>query len=861
LKKTKVYRPRRGMRFTNGRRGVTPSAGFIGGDPIGRTRPFAPPSNPTGLGSTARDGRTARVTLNWSLVSLTGTTTIEYVTTGVIGNAYDFNIFPDGTGSVLQVSSTATLWHFVPDVTTIGQFVSLFPSTFVRILENTADESQVVPNIGVNTLDLAGGTNSIAESVESQQLFRIAPKNDSSVQSRGSVMCSLKGVNPPYEPFSPAISSSSLVLHGAISTGRLYERKKLNASLISSPVNSLGGLLPGVPPWPSVTVIDSDPSLGSPTGNIGRVPPSWTQVHMGESRAFVIQSLSSSNYENVAFNTFTSGVEGVEFPSVSNPTASSAIVKNVLHYTKEQRYQTIVVKKSASFFDTVATQFNSSSADTFGQMCPPKQFVAGLGTLVSEVNFPGALPDGTGSAPNRPAVITLDVPVKGRLVDIKVWIELNHQSSSLVAMEVPMPLGSIGVAIRSPNLRWNGWGVPIDNDRFLNGFTKDPVEANTPVPTQFEFFRNTFILWQGSSLLGDATPWGHVSTWISGSSKVRQNLVSWDRDLGMRTVFSDGAPVLNPRMNYSSNLSGNFIGSPNAALGINSSWGMSTTWTGSSGSPPAGWLTGPANTAAVNEWPTTGTSNGTNQIRPIYSLLDPIFQSVPVIPGVTFPTFVGSPVQGLVDYTKFQGSRPGLRGTEISGTWQILFSTAAYFFSRVMPLWFRQARLEITYETGISGRQMSLQGFQSLRAGDVQLYSVSESLGFSVGGGTSSLNVNMTVPEQCSIGRSFGIALKSGSIDSRTALVYRLTGSLADIVGSTPSWLLTGRNGMPNIPESSASLVPVVPLPVSAARLSDFLQPRRDLDQSQRLIDVASDANPQTSLRDLAAAFVSSSAI
>jgi hypothetical protein len=64
---------------------------------------------------------------------------------------------------------------------------------------------------------------------------------------------------------------------------------------------------------------------------------------------------------------------------------------------------------------------------------------------------------------------------------------------------------------------------------------------------------------------------------------------------------------------------------------------------------------------------------------------------------------------------------------------------------------------------------------------------------------------------------------------------------------------------MPVIPESSATLVPRSPQPVVSIPFADFLQPRRDLDFTQRLSDVAADANPQLRLRDLAAVFVSSS--
>jgi hypothetical protein len=111
------------------------------------------------------------------------------------------------------------------------------------------------------------------------------------------------------------------------------------------------------------------------------------------------------------------------------------------------------------------------------------------------------------------------------------------------------------------------------------------------------------------------------------------------------------------------------------------------------------------------------------------------------------------------------------------------------------------------------------------------------------------------------IGSSFGVNQLTGSRSiADSALTYGLSGALANIVGSNPTWLFTGQGGMPILPESSASLVPLVVEPITSMPFSDVLQPRRTLDFPQRLSEVAADANPQMSLRDLAARFLSSSA-
>lgn len=725
MKTAKPYRPRRGIRFTNGRRGVSPAAGFIGSDAIKRTRPGP----------------------------------------------------PDG----------------------VSEFT---------------------------------------------------------VSVSGDVARSISGSNASYEPFSPAILSSSVLIEGSISKGRNYERRKLNSILLGQSVTSVDAT-----PYPSAIVIDANP-----TGSF--IIPSWTHSSIGFNQAFVGVSLSSSHQARFSYNAFQSSSQALESSDSSAFFSPS--------FSKESRFSTIVVKKTASFFDSVITQFNSSSRG--GTYSPPLRFVSGLGTLVSSINNPGLDTSQilTGSSVYYPSVITLDVPVSGRLVDIKVWVELQHESSSVANLLTP--LGTLGISLRSPNVQW-GWSVPIDNDlRIKDLSTNRQFYPRIAVggPYQAEFWRDSFVLWEGPGLLGDdrfgigateTSPSTPFSSANAGNPKWRSMFAGWDRDIGMRTVFSDGSPIPNPRMNYSAgDVSGNFVGSPNGTC----AWGLGVSWTGSSGSPPNGWLSGPGGTANVNEWPTTGTNTGASSIRPMYPLLDPIFQKIPNVPGVTYPTFIDTVVDGvrIIDpATSLVGFRPGLRGTEISGTWQLMFAVNGLFSfgdTRTDPstkfnVWFRQARLEITYETGRGGSRFERR-LPSTAVRDQQIYSVSGVIGTNEGGiFTASLNVFTPLSPQGSIGRSFGIEQNSGSVDMSNALIYRLSGALSNIVGSTPPWLFSGPGGIPVLPESSATLVPLVAEPVRSIPFSDFLQPRRTLDQTQALPNVAADINPQKSLRDLAISYVSSS--
>lgn len=118
----------------------------------------------------------------------------------------------------------------------------------------------------------------------------------------------------------------------------------------------------------------------------------------------------------------------------------------------------------------------------------------------------------------------------------------------------------------------------------------------------------------------------------------------------------------------------------------------------------------------------------------------------------------------------------------------------------------------------------------------------------------------LDLPTWSEVGRTFGVRLNSGSFDpSNFALIYRLTGTLADISGSAPGWLLNNIFGMPSIPESSASLVPYVPYTASIAPPQNFITPTKTLDGARRLADVAADLNPPRTLADIAIGFVSSS--
>lgn len=587
--------------------------------------------------------------------------------------------------------------------------------------------------------------------------------------------------------------------------GTAFSTRLLNANVLGSSVGGLGY---------------ANSNVTARTGSI----PSWTNKHLGHNAAFVIPTLSSSNHESQVLNAFRSGTEQLETTAV--PASAT------MYYSKRSSYNKVITKVTASYFTTVPRP-TVGGATTIGEFVP-SAFTAGLG---AKLNLLTGSQNGGGTTAESyaayPAHVYIDVPVSGKLVDIAVWVELHHVSSALS----PMPLGSLSIALKSPGIN-PGPGQPfVYNDSVRSsGFTNVPM------------YNDTFILWEGlGSQASDQRIWITDGTY-SPDSVYREKFPCWDRDLSMRTVFHDGAPVHNPRHNLMMHGSGNYAGSPNSALGINNAWGMAVYWTGSTGSPPAGWLTGPGGIASDNEWPTTGSSRGTNYLKPVYPMLDPIAVTVAQPgDGVTYPTvFHGR----KINVTELLGERKGLRGTEISGTWKLLFTySTGDDLAGAMELYFRQARLEITYESNEemqTGRNVST--VSANRKGRKLLWEVSGAGPPTIGPSvvTASNYIFLDVQEQAEINRTFGIVLNTGSVvQSKHALVYRLTGTLADYSGSAPGWLLNNEFGMPRIPLSSGSLVPPSTESIISIHPQDILAVRQTLDGAQRLSDAARDVSPK----------------
>lgn len=623
----------------------------------------------------------------------------------------------------------------------------------------------------------------------------------------------------------------------------------------------------------------SSASLGRASGLINVTTgsiPSYTNSSLGQGHGFVVPTLSSSDHESQTLNVWRSGVEALE----ASPVPASA----TLYYSKYGRYKSVIVKKTASFSDTLQSVNQPFTLGT--NLMVPTLFLPGTGTLISR--------SGSTSADILdPLVFTIPVDVTGKIADIKVWIDLVHVSGT-GASTGQYPLGNLQLSLKSPNVRW-GHAHPIMNDPALKRiFTSNIEDFSTfsVFGTAFENFfgvrrslsylyRDTFLLWEGPFFGSSTGPWESDSD-SDGAGNNYEHYVtrmypSWQRDRSMRTVFCDGAAAPNPRhLTRAVSPSASYNGSPNSAFGINDAYGFDVPWTSEPeisganayagpGSPPAGWLTGPGGTNSVNEWPTTGSNYGATHIKPFYPLLDPIYQRKEYDPGSLLITSTASAV---FQPEKWQGFRPGLRGTEVSGTWQLLIADARGAAGTTAYL--RQVRLEFLLVSGSYDR-LPHRGNSSIRARRaneevfIQRTSGSDST-FHLTGSWGSFvnNTYLAFPpfdSTSEIGRTVGIGFLTASAESRDfAVLVRVTGALADLSGSSPGWLLNNPFGVPQIPISSASLVIGVTEPIVGLHPQDVLTVRPILTGARRLPDAAKDALPAQSRAEHFASIISGSA-
>ena len=669
--------------------------------------------------------------------------------------------------------------------------------------------------------------------------------------------------------FPLVVLTSSIFLGSSVSKGMGYERRKYSQTLLGRSGSEPNGALP------YCSLVDANL-----TGTLGI--PSWTNAKLGSNRnsAFVNVSLSSSDHESQVLNLFNSGTEPME--------SSAVPVTHSLYYSKQTQLNRIIVK------------LTSSQATG----------------LIDDANF-GTLVSPTASI-NQPLKFNFSVPVAGKLTDIKVWVEIVMLSSSnavgstgsaghLVWAALTgnyQPMESFGISLRSPNVSWpRHWAHPIMNDPGYNAHatltgTGGIILAQTGDPQ--EFYRDSFLIWESPALF-DLDYWQNpaftTGNFVGGL--VRQNIPIWGRDWGMRTVFYDGSPVSNPR--FFSIITNSVEMQANGAPCVSGTWPIlnsvnpgtyqqgnnvpwytdSGSWGNNSavlngynvvGSPPSGWLTGPGGSANPGEWATTGSNLGAVSVRPLYPLLDPLYQALypPGSPptkwsaGLPGPGGVGFPYP---DYQQWQGFRPGLRDTEISGTWTLMFvrppSGSVDLGTSVSPWMFvRQARIEIVYSQNRAGTGISriFSRGKNPRRGGPRLWGVISGSDRYHNGDTGASSQGCFVhstwtTEQTTPGTIFGLFIGTGSSPSDVALEWRLSGGiLAAASGSGPAWLTNNQYGMPAIPLASWSLgFPIVPVAISAsANPLSVIFPSKNVDGGKSLRISADEVNPPKTLVQIA---------
>ncbi len=336
----------------------------------------------------------------------------------------------------------------------------------------------------------------------------------------------------------------------------------------------------------------------------------------------------------------------------------------------------------------------------------------------------------------------------------------------------------------------------------------------------------------------------------------------FDSDIDMRTVFTDSSRFANPRSLGKLYKSANLNSPGNSALQVErafeqgtyssplscsvdllnlsyfdpvlyeSSWltGANFPWmlddripagnfrgrnysvTASLGlGVPTGWLTGPGGVASANEWPTSGSQIGPQDIQAVYPILDDIY-----VRKMT----TEAPLSGVATIASFaktiEGFRPGLRGTQVNGTWKLMIGNTAQTISGSSTgserggFWFRQFRLEFLVD---QRRPIQFGSFSS-RA---RKYSRTNSPGptnniIGIISGSASwdtgLNYVLFLKNE-EYGRSLGITSSTGS--DGFAVFTRLTGTFADNLNRSGTYaevmrsFLDNEFGTPYIPISSGS--------------------------------------------------------
>jgi len=516
------------------------------------------------------------------------------------------------------------------------------------------------------------------------------------------------------------------------------------------------------------------------TASIDNNPPSWTQIEANLKHSAVLMAHSASEYETRAFNAYNSGSIALEQTAI--PASASE------YYSKSDRFFHVVYKLTGSdlLVDPAfaGTDFHDATKGTY--------FALGQGSY-------------TGGNPNYAIehltasnkIVEIDIPDYGKIRDIRVWLEV-------VTGPVSSNIDLWTIALRSPNVNFFS-GIPHLNDPIIKS-RFEPVGTNPITGSLRSAWMNSYILWNGVMV--------YPNEWNT-------------KKHGIRTIFSDSSNQFNPAdysIRFAATGQDDFDeikrvqGSPDWKWvgedinGTNFPAGIGIPWYGdpdiltasdptAGGSPPKGWLTGPAETADENEWPTTGSNYGPATIRPAYPLLDDIVET-------------RQNLTASINIDKFSGFRQGLRGTEIHGRWQLIFAHQSTDVG--LGIYFRQLRLEFICEKNYHAddipknrkwRFNSNNSFNGKKRKLLSRVSGSRTDLFEacIDGNKPLLNEVYEANGFNDYGLTIGITDNTGSSQDY-AVFSRITGSLATkLSGSKKEWFLDNEFGTPYIPISSGS--------------------------------------------------------
>lgn len=649
------------------------------------------------------------------------------------------------------------------------------------------------------------------------KIWKVSGKNESSVKS--------KATPAKYQQNnSDVIVTSSQEIYDSVTYKNIEERDRYNRLLLGKATRAEVG---------------QDEEANNHTAR----PPSWTQHAAGLNHSFVINALSASQHEVQCLNAYDRGIEALE----QSPTPASG----TMYYSKHSSLVKQVFKVSASV--DLATQLGTVFYPNIGM------FVSRSFTI------------------DAPFSIPLTITNKGKIKDIKVWVEVVQSSAS----NESYPLASIGLALRSPNVKFEH-AHPILNEPTHKEITS-AADNYLYVRKGQSFYSNSYLLWEGARLYNYAI----IDADSMDSTAYPHDHPSWARDRHIRTIFSDSSKRYNPRhldKLVANNLTIDNLqdnapcsGATNAAhaAGNDVPWikdtrlsgsGGSTTYT-AAGSPPAGWLTHPNGGADEGEFVTTGGSWGPNDIRPVYPLLDNIIaMKSPLVSSENYWVYGNeySDFVGNSNYLSRKGYRQGLHGTEMNGTWELLVACGRSVSYESPNVYFRQFRLEITLEQNEKLRVNRKYKKNSVKPGLTAKHHISGTGAHHITVDTATADyfpttIYTVVDDQPNT--TFGITDNTGAL-TNFAVFTRITGALADTYAATTRAharyaFLNNEFGTPYIPLSSGSGLPAES-EITAVKtdrttiplVADILSPKTNFGRGQTMSSIKTFTRPSRTTRD-----------